>query len=244
MAKRMELARFVILSSPRSGSSLLIESLHQHPSIFCHGEIFHEKIEWHIRSEFLDRYGIEQRDTDPINFAYSILEFANGRSAVGFKMWMSQNKQVCQTLLQDPTVKKIILVRSNTLAMFASEQLAIKTGIWNVAPKVPVGRLREENKARFARDWFLQYLQYQVEQLAWYKKEAVGDVMEVTYVDVANMRVSAIFDFLGVGFSKVEPKKQRLYSADIIGRFEIQSRAEVEKLLADIGKNDWATEEL
>jgi LPS sulfotransferase NodH len=240
----MKPVRFVVLSSPRTGSSLFVEALHQHPAIYCHGEIFHEMSEWHIRPEFIEKIGIGERQENGIKFAYSILNFSNGCAAVGFKMWIFQHKDACMALLGDPNVKKIILKRDNKLAMFASEQLAISTGIWDVVPGVPIDKFREKNKAKFMRQAFLGFVDHQAALFDSYRQHAVGDVLEIEYSDVANLRLGPIFTLLNVESVPLHATKQRIYSADIMSRFEPQYSDEIKEVLAEIGKQNWAAEDL
>jgi LPS sulfotransferase NodH len=242
-------SKFVVLSTARSGSSLLIETLHKHPEIYCHGEIFHERTDWHLRPEFRSKFDLSRRESDPLGFARALLEFTAGRRVVGFKMWIDQNEQVCSALLADASVKKIILERDNKLAQYSSGQLAKKSGVWNIGADASRAALdkhkkRFNGKAAFSRKAFLKFLRYQDDVFNTYRQKSVGDHIELTYADIARNDLDGILSFLGVTNVPLQPAKQRLYSSDIIGRFDDQFHDEIREMLRELAREEWESEEV
>lgn len=237
--------KFVVFSQPRSGTSLLVETLNFHHDIYCHGEIFHEVTEWHIRKEYVAKFGLPIRQSSQEEFCYSVLSFTNGRASVGFKMWLDQAPDAGLVLLKDKGIKKIILTRENRLAQFSSSMLAQKTGVWNIT----VGRdskvesITNPPTLGFSAAAFKRFVEYQDNIFRTYEK-ASGEVLLLKYVDVARLEFGKIYDFLEVEFVASEPAKQKLYSSDILSRFHPSHKNEILDILAAIGKPEWVFEKI
>lgn len=150
--------KFVILSDSRSGTSLLSETLNSHPDIVCHGEVFHPTPASHIKiheDEITIDDLVSLREQDPAKFMDVIYNRPNVQ-AVGFKMWRSQNPEMCDSLMEDESVAKIIYERTNVLARYASSRLVKATGIYNL--KAGAGRPEKLNtKIRFDEGEFEKY---------------------------------------------------------------------------------------
>lgn len=237
--------RFVIVSAARSGSSLLTATLDLHPRILCHGEIFHAKIDRHVRADALAATGAALRDADPLGFALGILAFREGEHAVGFKMWRLQSPDVCDALLADPDVLKIILERQNGLAAYSSAQLAKRSGVWNlgVRPRPDMLASARSARSRFDADEFLRFLARRDAMFEQYREAARGPVLDITYTALAGPGgFEPVFDFLGVKRMRTPQQKSRIHSADILDRFEPRARADAETALHRLGRLDWAYE--
>jgi LPS sulfotransferase NodH len=238
--------KFVVFSQARSGTSLLVETLNNHHDVYCHGEIFHEVTEWHIRKEYIEAFGLPDRQSSQVEFCYSVLSFTNWRSAVGFKMWLDQAPSAGLVLLKDKDIKKIILNRENRLAQFSSAMLAKKTGVWNITT-------HKDDKFRtvsnpptleFSATAFKKFVEYQDRLFDTYENASSGEILALKYVDVARLEFSRIYDFLEVEFVAPEPAKQKLYSSDILNRFHPSHKNEILDVLAVIGKPEWVLEKI
>src|SRR5258708_862065 len=121
--------RFVIVASPRTGSSHLTDLLNHQPDILCNGEIYHplrvfvkwprDKMEKRTRKTLR-----ELRTQDPIAFKEYIFSNNFGRAHLGFKILNHQNNDVLQIVLDDSSIFKIILFRRNILANYSSGRIA------------------------------------------------------------------------------------------------------------------------
>ena len=236
--------KFVVFSQARSGTSLLVETLNNHYNIYCHGEIFHEITEWHIRPEYIAAFGLPDRQSKQVEFCYSVLSFSNGTAAVGFKMWLDQALDAGLVLLKDANVRKIVLARENRLAQFSSALLAKENGIWNLAvPKdgksQPLGNFATVG---FSAIGFRKFIEYQDSLARTYESYGRGEILHLKYVDVARMQFDRIYDFLGVKSVTPEPAKQKLHSSDILSRFHPSHKNEILDVLAALGKPEWAFE--
>lgn len=126
--------RFVILSSPRTGSNYLCSLLNSHPEILCHHELFNfDGIRFAMdfpedQSRVLNN--IQRRDADRLAFLQRIWRHPLGREAVGFKLARRHPGALFHAVLADPGVAKIILHRSNHLRAYVSQQVAMAEGRW------------------------------------------------------------------------------------------------------------------
>ncbi len=128
--------RFVIIASPRTGSSHLVNMLGGHPEIFCNGNVFHPKHVWvfwpdsdlgrEVKAELL-----RLRNTDPMALLERVFATNYGRPHVGFKIFEGQNDEILQKLIGDEAVRKIVLYRKNVLANYSSKIVARKTDKFN-----------------------------------------------------------------------------------------------------------------
>ena len=127
--------RLVIISGPRTGSSLLIQMLRAHDQVLMHGEPFHE---FDVRGSKKDGFdgGItiedsvyEQRHSDPQKLLEAITATAT-KELVGFKLF---RKHVPSHKLGDVlqwATHVIWLTREDRLAQYVSICLALKSGSW------------------------------------------------------------------------------------------------------------------
>lgn len=138
--------RFVIFAAPRTGSNLLCSLLNAHPDVLCHHGLFnpgglHWARDWQPGGAFPG--GVAARDRDPAGFIASVWASGGNARAIGFKMNRDENGDAVDTLLRDPSVRKILLRRRNRVRTYVSEEIAKLTGIWEsydapVDPALPV----------------------------------------------------------------------------------------------------------
>jgi LPS sulfotransferase NodH len=136
-AKKPEPAskRLVIISGPRTGSSLLIQMLRAHDQVLMHGEPFHE---FDVRGSKKDGFdgGIkiedsvyEERHSDPQKLLEAITATAT-KELVGFKLFRKHvPSHKLGEVLQWAT-HVIWLTREDRLAQYVSICLALKSGSW------------------------------------------------------------------------------------------------------------------
>ena len=130
---------FVIIAMPRSGSTRLCDILGRHPAIACHLEIFHpNEVQAHLpRDAGFEIMDPAKRDADPKLFLDKFLAFNEDwfkeRQRHGFKVMLDRNqlKAVTEVITPDPRLKKIVLYRENLLASYASDAMALATGLWH-----------------------------------------------------------------------------------------------------------------
>ena len=119
---------FVILSSGRSGSTLLVQLLNCHPSIQCRGELLN-------REDIQKRKLVGAKDDHLINYILAqLLPLKIWLAFTGFKIFNEQ-LEYCKlsfakllTALRNPPV--IVSYRENFLETFVSLKIAFQTDIW------------------------------------------------------------------------------------------------------------------
>jgi LPS sulfotransferase NodH len=140
------MVRFVLLSQPRSGSTLVRMSLADHSCVEMFGEIFND--DELIRRKAL-RTGSRQRRLRGVVEPYQEGDdgarflreriFAGvdeGPAAVGFKLFHSQARgdptaaTAWDYLIAEEGIRVVHLVRGNLLDSYVSLQLALLTGTW------------------------------------------------------------------------------------------------------------------
>lgn len=128
-------ARFVVLAWQRTGSNLLCGMLHNHPGVFMHNEIFHNRaIHTYHKKGRLQEWGwtVARRDADKKAFISDVFSQSDRpEQAIGFKLFpehIYRDPETMASLLTDPTVKKIVLRRGNAVAAYVSQRRALLTG--------------------------------------------------------------------------------------------------------------------
>eukprot|EP01041_Mallomonas_annulata_P004214 gene4214-8388_t len=129
--------KFVVFGSARTGSNYLFELLRRHPLIVVYYEIFNQFVEFNYTEPYpnikISERAIRSRHKDPEKFLNCIWNTNNdNRTAVGFKIFPGHlmNPIVDELLLHDKTIKKMVLIRSDVLAVYASVVFARTSGTW------------------------------------------------------------------------------------------------------------------
>ncbi|HLY04340.1 MAG TPA: hypothetical protein VKR31_01190 [Rhizomicrobium sp.] len=151
--------RFAIIASARTGSSHLTNLLNSRSDILCNGEICHPKkvyVNWHKRYRTPERLGelAALRSAAPAKFLEQIFEIDHDRPHVGFKILRGQYQDVLRAVLEDRTIRKVILFRRNVLANFSSKLIANETGQYGLNAQKAPRESREPIKVLFDAERF------------------------------------------------------------------------------------------
>lgn len=130
----MSKIRFIVFSSPRSGSTALREALHKHDGVTCCGEIFGRNRILGLPRHLLGANGndlLDERNADPAAFAARVLS-AGRDPAVGFKLLPSQlvsfeNAGLFRLILEDTSIRVIFLWRRDLVRRYLSERKFLET---------------------------------------------------------------------------------------------------------------------
>lgn len=189
--------RFVVLSQPRTGSSLLCGSIRWHPQILMHGELLNP-----FYGEELPRDGAAR---------FRTAMAATTHDAVGCKLHACQPNSDCaeweaawDELFADPTIKLVYLTRQDTLAQLASWKIADQLDRWGDQADVaerPVIRIDPAELAWFRR-W--NAMAYQV-RLARLQRHAILPVTYEALRDQWQPTVDGVLRFLGVEPMPLDP---------------------------------------
>lgn len=136
----LEYKRFVIVANQRTGSTMLVSALGQHPAICCYSEVLNQALPMFYvdglnnHSWLLNKY----QKTDPVGFVRDFIfrGYSELIQAVGFKVFpahlqLEQNLGVSKWLSKTMKCAIIRLKRRNHLATLVSLERAKATGIWS-----------------------------------------------------------------------------------------------------------------
>lgn len=135
--------RFVIIGAPRTGTTLLVRTLHSIEGITCHGELLNQGVVRGLMDGFAPLFSteeqrvhrarrlLEERDRDPVAFVRGVLGRSGG--AVGFKILYREllgqrSEAVTRFLLAQPDLVFVHLRRRNALRRYISECILRKGG--------------------------------------------------------------------------------------------------------------------
>ena len=152
--------RFMILAQPRTGSTLLAESLNSNPNIRCFGEIFNflwDAIDYRV--EGYDIHSAEDlalRSTAPDEFLRRRIfcEHPAVVRAVGFKFHYQHYmaaEGLWQQLQKDDELAVIHLQRRNLLRVLTSDKIAERTGVYELKSKSGQGSMKPGRIVRAIR---------------------------------------------------------------------------------------------
>jgi LPS sulfotransferase NodH len=197
---------FVIAAVERTGSNLLAGMLDSHPEITCHHELFHSKDIYYSLSHrpgMSGKYPIDRRNQHPDEFLDFIwnYDYKKNNRAIGFKMFPGHNDSLLDRLLHEPTVKKILLERTNVLHLYTSLLISRKTGVYSLL-------VREDKKspAPVSVEFDLKaFFAYEKRNRAFYNR--VEDILKQTRQDFKRLQyetllsqsvITGLMEFLGV----------------------------------------------
>jgi len=244
--------RFVIIGSPRTGSSHLVNMLGAHPEVLCNGNIFHPKHVWVFwpdadLSRAVKAELREQREADPERLTERVFSTNYGRPHVGFKIFEGQNDRILSKLIEDDSVRKVVLYRKNVLASYASKLIARKTGEFDATDdKKP----QEAPKVKFIAEKFMLfhngYNKFYREVIT-HLVNARQNFHFINYEEINDPYLfGSLLNFIGanplLGISKEDQYKihMKQNSSNICSRFA--NHEEVEQFLRQQGLLHWAQE--
>lgn len=189
--------RFVVLSQPRTGSSLLCGSIRWHPQILMHGELLNPYYGEELPQEGAARFRMAMGVTTP--------------DAVGCKLHACQPnpdraewEATWDELFADPTIKVVHLTRQDTLAQLASWKIADLLDRWGEQTDVvdrPVIRIDPAELSWFRR-W--NAMAYRV-RLARLQRHSIMSVTYEALRDQWQVTIDDVLRFLGVEPMPLDP---------------------------------------
>ena len=141
--------RFVILATPRTGSSHLVELLNSHPQASCLGELFNPKGTVLRELGMRNKKVMTEVGQTPLEFLDRVIEQLEEREGCkpcfGFKMMLHHDPRMIDYVLDDPGWTVIVLERENLLGQWTSMALAKKTGRWDTGGGKGKGKLSDKS---------------------------------------------------------------------------------------------------
>ena len=132
--------RFALIASARTGSDHLTTELGRRPDIWFHDEVFHPKkvfLRWpgwpHVNApEDLEAELRALRGHDPDAFLERVYELNFDRPHVGLRIFERHHPSMLAKIIATPEIAKIVLIRANVLANYASKLVAEEVDAWGV----------------------------------------------------------------------------------------------------------------
>ena len=229
--------KFVILTTQRTGSTLLWRYLDQHPEIEGHGEVFLRSLKRpDCFSTFLNNtpFGKIRNILNKRGMADAYLKSLepdqSAAKAFGFKLMYNQNNNMLTNLMQERDFHVIHLIRQNFLKIVLSRETARARSQYHLAP----GEEAKSIKVRLDTETLIPDLNViQKEVDAHREIFKSGRYMEVHYENLISNKdqvTKSIIEFLGLGeegISKMEFPLKKINSEnlqDLIENFdEVQS---------------------
>jgi hypothetical protein len=120
---------FVIISTARSGTKLLVDMLKSHPDIICEYELFNYGSKLYKKTN-LSASEWHHKPQAALEAFWKLYQGQSKTTAVGFKLLRDQNEQAEQLLLNNTEVYKIILYRKNHIRHYYSSLAAHKSAFY------------------------------------------------------------------------------------------------------------------
>lgn len=236
-------SRFVLLSIPRSGTTAIMKTLNDHPDIAAHGEAFLPRSTARsLRPEVIENTKLPDRFENPMGYLSVLMNTTQGPKCVGFKMWEWQSEDVCNRLMADQRIKKILLERENRLASYASLRIAKKSGVSHVRVGSKKDRPEAPTQVHFDPKKFLQYVTRCAKQFEVYQTRIEGPLLKLKYTQLRAELFAEIHAFLGVDPQTTEIPLRKINSSDILSRFVEEDRDLVRTTLDELGHPEWVRE--
>src|SRR5262249_31757382 len=159
--------RFAVIAARRTGSNWLCARLRAQPDVWCHGEVFHPDRVWIRSPDESDPFGNTYeadlrtvRTTDRDGFLNRIFDLSFGRTNVGFKVFPEHGDGEALRIADDASVSKVVLYRSNFLAVYASLLAALQTGAYSAAEMLRVQRPMVTFSGEQFEQWLSAYEEF------------------------------------------------------------------------------------
>lgn len=191
--------RFVVLSQPRTGSSLLTGSIRWHPQVLMQGEILNRHYQ---RPDLPDddgaqrfRVALSSPDHDAVGCKMHACQ-----PDAGFERWES----AWDALADDPTVKVIHLYRRSILAQLASWRIAGQLNRWGDQTDVSERPVIEVDDGELK--WFKRFnaIAYQA-RLNRLRHHSILPIAYESLRDDWDSMVEVVLRFIGVDPIRLEP---------------------------------------
>lgn len=214
---------FVVVGMPRTGSTLLLLGLGQHPDVQVYGELFHpmkDARESAHRIPTADGFiAFDEAKDDGLAFLKEHVFTPRHKGAVGFKLFGKhvQCKGAVRLLRrmreEIPGLRVIHIIRPNLLEVLVSERRAVATGKWSLpvgggnGPDMYIPPIKINPQVARA------YFDDQESNNAYLRMcFAHGPYITVDYDDLSRYfadEVQKVYDFLGVKRYIAKPSLQK-----------------------------------
>lgn len=243
----MPVTRFVVLSSARTGSTLLTNVLNASSDVRCLFELLNPNVQQYGEPATPELN--ELRRTDAAAFVDRIAS-SGTKPTFGFKIFPGHADAWLEGVLVDPSWTKIVLYRENVLAVHSSQRIAAARGKWSdTGVKVELVADSSDHSIEDQTDFDARKFEafragYQQSYSDWLTSLAKSSqkFYFLEYGMLRNSRIlSAVFSFLDASQPEAFTSNiLKTSSTDILSRF--RNPDEVRAYLAKNSRLDWQAE--
>ena len=207
--------RFIVLTSGRSGSNLLVSLMNAHRGIRQHGEIFGEyqlgsrSVRRRINHAGAARYLDQRLERMAFELATGVkVLYGNMEARYGCKRGIRGTEELPQRIVADSRLLVVHLVRMDKFATVVSAELADKTRQW-------LHGSYGDQRIRLSVDWVQCRFEWLAAWEDWVRRAIPASrVLRTTYEELVgntDSEIGRVFDFLGVPRAEVASpvKRQR-----------------------------------
>ncbi|KLD76117.1 sulfotransferase [Xanthomonas hyacinthi] len=203
---QMQYKRFVIVSTPRSGTHLLRTLLGSHPCIEMHGEAFNRF------GQHLLPYSVQNSTAQQILERHLFRPYFEYVEAVGFVLFRDLDTEwagvnVWETLADLGDLKIVLLDRRNRLAQLVSLKKSLLDHVWYVGRDDK--RWREQISLSISRDELVDFIDRDLANRAEFlERFDRHEIFPIEYEDLLTKPASVhakLLAFLGVSSARLQP---------------------------------------
>lgn len=220
--------KFVVLTSPRSGSNFLMSQICSHKQAHIFGELFNPTnvlaayYGWPfpLYKKENKSFFMNYRNDKPIEFLdkYIYRKYDKRIKVVGFKLFYDHrsNEEVWDYLLSN-NIKIIHLIRTNFLDSYVSLLIAQKNSIWKSTKKINKNIIVNVDVEKMLR-YFRSIEDNIMENTRFFKN---SDILEVSYDDLFTEKtIKDVLDFLNLEFQNLQSDYIKQNSPEISEKIE------------------------
>jgi hypothetical protein len=244
--------KFVIVTSQRSGSNMLVSMIDSHPQIRCFGELMRVTPDWMKRDGYrgvlrmLEKVDpVYREDTfrfaHPHDFVNAVFSLVPNRQSYGFKQHLNQNPDFLYSLIKDPDWNILLLDRENKLAQYSSQKVSQATGQGNAPKGTKIIRVQVEFKENEFKK-FVKQKEKEWDVIKQKLKSNGKNYFTIRYTDlISRSAKESMLQFLGVdSLFQMDPGTEKRNSSDILSRFSNPEK--IISVLEQMGHSEWIKE--
>jgi LPS sulfotransferase NodH len=126
--------KFVVFSTPRSGSSHIVSLLDSHPEIRCVGELYNPNGGALRDLGLKSKKSMYRVGTEPLVFLRDVMQMLDAQHACkpvfGFKLMLHHDPRMVDFILAHDEWRVIVLERRNRLGQWSSMRMAMASDHW------------------------------------------------------------------------------------------------------------------
>jgi LPS sulfotransferase NodH len=203
--------KFVIFSTPRSGSSHLVSLLDSHAEVRCVGELYNPNGGSLRDLGLKSKKSLYRVGTEPLAFLQDVMDMLSAQHACkpvfGFKLMLHHDPRMIDFILANEEWRVIVLERRNRLGQWSSMKMALASDKWEAnkgdEPIEPPPKVTFDARS-FEQYCFRMTAKYE----SIYNRLGARPIMKMATEDI-DERHADLLDYLGVDSSVAQHLESR-----------------------------------